>query len=191
MLCALLSSSCGGLEALWAPWSGAFGHILWCLNIFYFEGHLIISFHNSLNGLLLHPHPHHPPLFGQKSCFVVFNMGPLDPSPIQPNPPHPHPHPHSTLPHTILPHPNPLHPMGITFYQFGCVTIDLINLRSFYSPLDALQPNKFMNNVLPYIFQMVISQPPVELQIYFFLESWFQILPPKSLKNFNLNCWIF
>ena len=92
------------------------------------------------------------PYLAKISCFVVFNMGPLDPSPIQPNPPDPHPHPHSTLPHTILPHPTPLHPMGITFYQFGCVTIDLINLRSFYSPLDALQPNKFMNNFLPYFF---------------------------------------
>ena len=58
------------------------------------------------------------------------------PNAAQPTPPHLHPH--STLPHTILPHPTPLHPMGITFYQLGCDTIDLINLRSFYFPLDAL-----------------------------------------------------
>ena len=36
-------------------------------------------------------------------------------------------------------------------YQFGCVTIDLINLRSFYYPLDTLQPNKFMN-IFSHIF---------------------------------------
>ena len=63
-------------------------------------------------------------------------------TPAQPTPPpsplHPTPH------YPTLPHPTP--PNG---HQFGCVTIDIINLRSFYSPLDALQPNKFMKNVLP------------------------------------------
>ena len=70
------------------------------------------------------------------------------PPPTPPPPPPPPP-----------PRPTPLHPMGITFYQFGCVTIDLINLRSFYFPLDALQPNKFMTNFLPYFFKWPYLSP--------------------------------
>ena len=72
---------------------------------------------------------------------------------------------------------------------FGCLAAVLANVHVFFALLCAkkqmlcfsTQPNKFMKNVLPYFFQMAISQPPDELRIKFFF-SW-----KAGFKTFHMN----
>ena len=84
--------------------------------------------------------------------------------------------------------------MGITFYQFGCVTIDFINLRSFYSPLDALQPNKFMDNFLPIFspkYSFIVCLIKEDSQAFITLSYSDVIMTGVNIKYiWNVNSYI-